>query len=83
MVRAKVIQNGEQQTIVLPSSIHLDGDEVLIQKMSPKGILKIVPVRQKRKPDWDSIFQALDQAGVPDDFMADRDMSPADERPDW
>ena len=34
-----------------------------------------------KKPDWGKIFEALDCAGVPDDFLADRDTDPPQSRP--
>lgn len=32
------------------------------------------------KPDWSAIFARLDDAGVPDNFLADRDQDPPQDR---
>lgn len=34
-------------------------------------------------PDWAEIFRALDEAGVPEDFLADRDLRLPEERALW
>ncbi len=36
--------------------------------------------KANRVPDWSEVFAALDRAGVPEDFLADRDWSLPQER---
>lgn len=40
-------------------------------------------VLTSRETDWAEIFRRLDEAGVPEDFLEDRDMRPAEERALW
>ena len=35
----------------------------------------------RRKPDWGAIFAALDRAGVPEDFLSDRNDGEPQHRP--
>lgn len=80
MMRAKLIQDGDHQTIVLPPSIHLEGDEVIVERAVHSGDLTISQVQPRKRPDWAAVFRALDEAGVPDDFLVDRDQGPPQER---
>jgi hypothetical protein len=40
-------------------------------------------VLTSREPEWAEIFRRLDEAGVPEDFLEDRDRRPAQERGLW
>lgn len=47
------------------------------QKEGDSGVLT------SRETDWAEIFRRLDEAGVPEDFLADRDLRPPEERVLW
>ncbi len=40
-----------------------------------------VPAAPRKPVKWSEIFAALDRAGIPEDFLSDRDLSPPQERP--
>lgn len=37
----------------------------------------------EEKTDWEAVFRLLDEAGVPEDFLEDRDLTPPPERTLW
>ncbi|MGD1038615.1 MAG: type II toxin-antitoxin system VapB family antitoxin [Roseiarcus sp.] len=62
---AKLFKNGRSQAVRLPASFRFDAREVFIRRDPKTG-----DVILSRRPDsWDGFFAALDQAGVPDDFL--------------
>ena len=73
MAIAKVFQNGRSQAIRLPKEFRVTSTEVLLKKTS-EGFLVI-----ERNP-WD-IFRET-AAKMSDNFMADRQQPPQQER-DW
>jgi antitoxin VapB len=67
--KAKVFTTGRSQAVRLPAAFRFDSKEVYVDRDPRTG-----DVILSRKPaKWAEIFAALDQAGVPDDFLADRD----------
>ena len=56
-------------------STALPTDEVFIRRDPQSGDLIL-----SEAPGWDEIFAALDEVGVGDDFMADRDQANPQER---
>jgi len=74
--KAKIFTNGRSQAVRLPAAFRFDTEEVFIDRNPRTG-----DVILSRKPaDWREVFAALDQAGVPEDFLADRDRSLPQER---
>ena len=65
--KAKVLTSGESQVVVIPAEYRLSADEVSIRRDPQSGGLILCEV-----PSWNEVFAALDKAGIPDDFMADR-----------
>jgi antitoxin VapB len=80
---AKLFKNGRSQAVRLPASFRFEGHEVFIRRDPETG-----DVILSRRPDsWDGFFAALDEAGVPDDFLgaAERQADPPERDPfeDW
>lgn len=72
MKTAKIFMNGRSQAVRLPKEFRFDCDEVFIERQGDKVILTA------RKPDWDEFFDSRPVFG--DDFLADREDAPAQER---
>jgi antitoxin VapB len=68
VVKAKVFMNGRSQAVRIPAEYRLTADEVYIRRDPKSGNL----VLSEAPCGWDEIFAALDEAGVPEDFLADR-----------
>jgi antitoxin VapB len=75
--KAKVFMSGRSQAVRIPAEFRFSTKEVYIRR-TPGGdvILSTKPEKKTLK----EIFAMLDEAGVPDDFLSDRDMRPAEER---
>lgn len=62
---AKLFKNGRSQAVRLPASFRFEAKEVFIRRDPKTG-----DVILSRRPDtWDGFFAALDEGGVPDDFL--------------
>ena len=73
---AKLFANGRSQAVRLPREFRFDGAEVFIRKDPATGDV----ILSRRASGWQEIFAALDAAGVPADFMADRRDGPQQAR---
>lgn len=67
---AKIIRDGCDQVVLLPTEFQLDCDEVLIKKVGEAIVL--LP----REAPWDSLISSLGK--FTEDFMADRGRSTND-----
>ena len=74
MKTAKLFQNGSSQAVRLPREFRFSGGEVFIKKQGNTVVL--IP---KNHP-WDTLINSLDKFS--DDFMADREQPPQQERED-
>jgi antitoxin VapB len=76
--KAKVFYSGRSQAVRIPAAFRFKTDEVYVRRDPQSGdlILSESPAQKT----WKEIFAALDAAGVPDDFLADRDTRPPQER---
>jgi antitoxin VapB len=73
-VTANLFMNSRSQAVRLPARFRFEGTEVLIERDGGAVILR-------RKPQgWDGFFLA--DPRTTDDFLADRDQEPPQER-DW
>jgi antitoxin VapB len=73
---AKIFRNGRSQAVRLPSEFRFEEKEVFIRQDPETGDVVL-----SRRPDsWESFFELTEKAGVPDDFMAERDNSPPQKR---
>jgi antitoxin VapB len=77
--KAKVFYSGRSQAVRIPAEFRFKTDEVYVRRDPQTGdlILSESPVKT-----WAEIFKALDEAGVPDDFLTDRDTRPPQKRDD-
>jgi antitoxin VapB len=74
--KAKVFMNGRSQAVRIPAEYRFASEEVYIRRDPQSGDL----ILSEAPGDWHEIFAALDRAGIPDDFMADRSQGPPQQR---
>ena len=72
MKTAKIFMNGRSQAVRLPKEFRFDCDEVYVERQGDRIILTA------KKPTWDEFFDAPSVFG--DDFLADRDDLPPQDR---
>ena len=75
--KAKVFMNGRSQAVRIPAEFRFDAEEVYIRRSENGDV--VLSTRPETKT-LKEVFAMLDAAGVPADFMADRDTGPAQER---
>ena len=73
---AKLFLNGRSQAVRLPAEFRFEGSEVFIRKNPKTGDV----ILSRRPESWDSFFKLTEQAGVPEDFMSDRQDSAPQKR---
>ena len=66
--KAKVFMTGRSQAVRIPAGLRFSAKEVFIRRDPQSGDL----ILSQAPGEWDEVFVALDQAGVPDDFLRDR-----------
>jgi antitoxin VapB len=66
--KAKVFMSGRSQAVRIPAEYRFDSDEVYIRRDPQSGDV----ILSQAPSDWDKIFTALDEAGFPEDFLAER-----------
>jgi antitoxin VapB len=76
-MKAKVFKTGRSQAVRLPLAFRFDTAEVFIRR-APSGEV-ILSAKPEKRP-WREIFAGLDAAGVPKNFLSDRDKDAAKER---
>jgi antitoxin VapB len=69
---AKIFMNGRSQAVRLPAEFRFDCNEVFIERQGDAVILRPKPT------GWDDFFSR--PSAVPDDFLADREDQPSQER---
>jgi antitoxin VapB len=74
--KAKVFMTGRSQAVRIPAEFRFTAKEVSIRRDPQTGDL----ILSQPKRSWDEVFKALDEAGFPDDFLADRDQGLPQER---
>jgi antitoxin VapB len=68
IAKARVFMSGRSQAVRIPAEYRFTADEVYIRRDPQSGDL----ILSEAPGGWDEIFAALDEAGFPEDFMADR-----------
>ncbi len=78
--KAKVFMSGRSQAVRIPAGFRFSSNEVYIRRDAKSGDL----VLSQAPGSWEEIFAALDNVGVPDDFLtpSDRAQGPPQERPE-
>lgn len=66
--KARVFMSGRSQHVRIPAEYRFSSDEVFIRRDPQSGDL----ILSQAPGDWAEIYAALDAAGFPDDFLADR-----------
>ncbi len=66
--RAKVFMNGRSQAVRIPAEYRFSADEVFIRRDPQSGSL----ILSEAPGSWADLYAAMDAAGFPEDFLADR-----------
>jgi antitoxin VapB len=66
--KAKVFMSGRSQAVRIPAEYRFSTSEVFVRRDAQSGDL----ILSQAPGGWDEIFDALDKAGVPEDFLSDR-----------
>ncbi|HPE61133.1 MAG: AbrB/MazE/SpoVT family DNA-binding domain-containing protein [Thiothrix sp.] len=69
---AKIFSNGHSQAVRLPKAFRFDTDEVYIRQVGNEIVLSA------KKPDWADFFNQT--SAFADDFLAERDNAPPQQR---
>ena len=66
--KARVFMSGRSQAVRIPVEYRFTTGEVYIRRDPQSGDL----ILSQAPGGWDEIYAALDKAGFPDDFLAER-----------
>lgn len=77
LTTAKLFKTGSSQAVRLPKACRLPGDEVWVHKNEVTGIVTLTP-KKHSATGLDEMFRILNEAEIPEEFMAKRD-NPTDE----
>jgi antitoxin VapB len=73
--KARVFKTGRSQAVRIPLEFRFTTDEVYIRRDPQTGDV----ILSQAPGTWEEIFAALDEAGVPDDFLVNREQGTARE----
>ena len=78
--KAKVFMSGRSQAVRIPAQFRFPGKEVYIRRDPKNGDV----ILSQRRNNLREILAALDELGVPDDFLSPekRSQEPAQKRPE-
>jgi antitoxin VapB len=78
--KAKVFMSGRSQAVRIPAQFRFSSNEVYIRRDARNGDI----ILSQSPGSLQEIFAALDQLGVPDDFLSpsERAQTPPQERPE-
>jgi len=74
--KARVFMSGRSQAVRIPAEYRFTSKEVFIRRDPQSGDV----ILSQAPGNWEEVYAALDKAGFPDDFLADRGQGPAQER---
>lgn len=74
--KARVFMSGRSQHVTIPAEFRFATDEVFVRRDPRSGDLILSPAPK----DWKKVFEIIDAAGFPDDFMEDREQGTPDAR---
>ncbi len=72
LATAKLFKTGHSQAVRLPKACRLQGDEVWVHKNEVTGVVTLTP-KNNSTAGLDEMFRLIEEAAVPEEFMADRD----------
>ena len=72
LANAKLCKTGHSQAIRLPKAFRLPGNEVWVHKNEVTGVVTLTP-KKRMTSGLDEMFRLIEEADVPDEFMAERD----------
>jgi antitoxin VapB len=75
--KAKVFMSGRSQAVRIPAEFRFTSKEVYIRR-TPSG--EVILSDRPEKKSLQQVYAMFDEAGVPEDFLADRDRRLAVER---
>ena len=78
LTTAKLFTTGHSQAVRLPKAFRMPGTEVWIRKNEATGEIVLTP--KKPHDSLDRLFQLIEDAEVPEEFMAERDNAPGEFR---
>lgn len=78
LTTAKLFKTGHSQAVRLPKAFRMPGDEVWVRKNEATGEIILTP--KKSTASLDELFKLIEDAEVPDEFMAERDRQPGEFR---
>ena len=78
LTTAKLFKTGHSQAVRLPKAFRMPGDEVWVRKNEATGEIILTP--KKTTASLDELFRLIEEAEVPDEFMAERDNQPGEFR---
>jgi antitoxin VapB len=74
--KARVFMSGRSQAVRIPAEYRFTSKEVYIRRDAQSG-----DVILSQAPDsWNDVYAALDKAGFPEEFLADRNQGLPQER---
>jgi len=76
---ARLFKNGRSQAVRLPAEFRFEGKEVAIRRDEATGEVILSPATAP-KGSWEEFFELAERLGVPEDFMADRELEMATDR---
>ena len=79
LATAKLFQTGHSQAVRLPKAFRLPGDEVWVHKNAVTGVITLTP-KKDMSDGLDKLFRLIEEALVPEEFMAERDNQPGEFR---
>ena len=74
--KARVFMSGRSQAVRIPAKYRFTTAEVYVRRDPQSGDL----ILSQAPGGWDEIYAALDNAGFPDDFLAERAQGPPQQR---
>lgn len=73
---AKLFRNGRSQAVRLPAEFRFEGAQVFIRRDQATGDV----ILSRRPESWNSFFELRRDAGIPPEFMAQREDEPPQKR---
>lgn len=67
--KARVFMTGRSQAVRIPAEFRFNAREVYVRRDEQTGDL----ILSQAPSSWDEVFAEIDKAGIPPEFMANRD----------